>query len=253
MKNTTTAALLGLTCAAAFTAGCSSTVATVQGPDHRQKLGTPQPIAVHLDAKRADPDTFTATLNGTDITSAFVFDEHAGQLADGFVYEPTPGRTPHQITVAADPALNAKGRPMGQPFEHTLTFFPPSISLQGNVGLGHTSRVDVQQSSRTSVMIKLPQTPTQETTLTVIPVATDAAVTGELSARDMIYSVALNDHQPGQPITLTVQPGQRIAVFTVRGQTPGLNTLRVEAPGYVAAAIEVFVDRPALTAAVNHQ
>lgn len=249
--NASTTALLGLTCAATLAAGCSSTVANVDGPDHRQKLGTPQSIAVNLDAKRADPASFTATLNGHDITNAFVFSEHTGQLTQDFIYEPTPGRTPHHVTVAADPALNAKGRPMGQPFEQTLTFFPPTISLQGNVGIGSTSRVDVPQDGRTSVMIKLPQSPTHETTLTVMPIATNAQVVGDRSAQDMVKSVALNDHAPGQAITLTIKPGQRVAVFTVRGHTPGINELRVQAPGYVTSAIDVYVDGPSLTASVN--
>ncbi len=243
--------LLGVACATTFAAGCSSTVASVDGPNHRQKLGTPQPIAVHLDAKRADPASFTATVNGTDITSAFIFNDHAARLADDFVYEPAPGQSPHHVTLAAGPALSAKGRPMGQPFEQTLTFYPPTISLQGNVGIGQTSRIEMPQDGRTSVMIKLPQAPTRETTLTVFPVATDAQVVGDVSAQDMVNSVALNDHEPGQPITVTVKPGQRIAVFTVRGHTPGVNELRVEAPGYVASAIDVYVDGPALTASVN--
>ncbi|MEM9914959.1 MAG: hypothetical protein AAF911_08360 [Planctomycetota bacterium] len=250
MKSTPTI-LLGVTAAALTAAGCSSTVATVEGPDHRQKLGTPHDIAVNLDAKRADPASFSASLNGTDITDAFVFTDHGAQLADDFVFEPTPGRTPHRVTVSADPALNAKGRPLGQPFEQTLTFFPPSISLQGNVGMGTNSRIDVPQQGRTSVMIKLPQAPTQETTLSVIPVATDTQVVGQLSAQDMIDCVALNDHDPGEPITVTVKPGQRVAVFTVRGHTAGVNELRVEAPGYVASSIDVYVDGPAITASVE--
>lgn len=250
MKASTTI-LLGVACATTFAAGCSSTVATVQGPDHRQKLGTPRDIAVNLDAKRADPASFHATLNGTDITQEFVFTNHAATLSEDFVFEPTPGRTPHLVTVTAEPALNAKGRPMGQPFAQTLSFFPPSISLQGNVGMGSSSRINVQEDGRTSVMIKLPQAPTRETTLTVLPVATNAAVAGDISAQDMIDCVALNDHAPGQPITVTIKPGQRVAVFTVRGHTAGINELRVEAPGYVASAIDVYVDGPALTASVN--
>ncbi|MEM1109799.1 MAG: hypothetical protein AAGH99_14025 [Planctomycetota bacterium] len=238
--------MLGFACAATLAAGCSSTVATVDGPDYRQKLGTPQPIAVNLDAKRADADSFAATINGNDITDAFVFTDQTARLADDFVFEPTAGREPHRVTVSADPSLNAKGRPMGQPFAQTLTFFPPEIRLQGNVGIGANSRVDVPRDGRTSVMIKLPQSPKQATTLTVQPVA-PTQVAGNVTAQEVIDCVALNDHEPGEPITLTIKPGQRVAVFTVRGHTPGVNELRVEAPGYVASEINVFVDGPAAT------
>ncbi|MBB6428914.1 hypothetical protein [Algisphaera agarilytica] len=243
--------LLGVACATTFAAGCSSTVATVEGPEHRQKLGIPHPVAVNLDDKRADPATFAASINGSDITQAFVFNDDEVTLSDEFVYEPTTGRTPHQLTVTAEPALNAKGRPMGKSFEQTLTFFPPSLSLQGNVGMGANSRINVPQDGRTSVMVKLPQAPHRETTLTIRPVATDAQVVGDISADDMINCIALNDSEPGEAITLTIMPGQRVAVFTVRGHTTGVNELRAEAPGYVATAIDVYIDSPAVTAAVN--
>lgn len=239
--------------AATFTAGCSTTVASLDGPEYRDKLGTPAPVAINLSPK-ADPASFRATVNGQDVTESFVFDEaHAqGQLTD-YIFEPAPSRQPHTLTVKTDPAMNAKGRPMGEPFEQTLTFFPPTISLQGNVGMGASSHVNVPAAGRSSVMIRLPLAVSKSTILTVTPVAATQPVTGEIDREAMIDCVALNDHDPGAAVEVTVDRGSRVAVFTVRGHQPGITALRVEAPGYVATGIDVFIDNPSptTTAAVD--
>lgn len=233
---------------ATLTVGCAQ-VATVEGPNHRQQLGSPASVAVNL-GKAANPDTFTATVNGTDITESFAFDGNAGELT-GYVFEPAPGREPHTLTLAAEPAINAKGKPMGQPFSETLTFFPPAVKLQGNVGIGVRSHVAVPRDGRTSVMLKLPSAVTQPTTFIVEPVPAAQSAAEGVDPAAMTNCVALNDHDAGQAVEVTVKPGNRVAVFTVRGQEPGITALRVESPGYVAADIKVFVDRPTVTAAVT--
>ncbi|MEM6458644.1 MAG: hypothetical protein AAF710_04565 [Planctomycetota bacterium] len=233
--NPETPILLGLAAAATLAAaGCSTSVARLDGPDHRQRLNAPVPIAVTLKAK-ADPTTFTASIDGRDVTDAFVFEDGRGVLT-GHVYEAAPPRQPHTLTVAAEPGVNAKGRPLGRPFTAEMTYFPPALSLQGNVGMGPNSRVELPRDGRTSVMVRLPQPTRGPLALTVTP--TDAS------------GVVLNDHAPGQAITIDLDPGRRVAVFTVRGHRPGVGTLRVEAPGYVAAEVQTFIDGPTLTAAV---
>ncbi|MEM9882251.1 MAG: hypothetical protein AAF800_04970 [Planctomycetota bacterium] len=233
--NRSTPALFGLAAAAALAAaGCSTSVARLDGPDHRQRLNVPVPIAVTLKAK-ADPTTFTASIDGRDVTDAFVFEDGRGVLT-GHVYEAAPPRQPHTLTIAAEPGVNAKGRPLGRSFTGTLTYFPPALSLQGNVGMGVNSRVELPRDGRTSVMVRLPQPTRGALTLTVTP-ADDKGV-------------VLNDHAPGEPITVELEPGRRVAVFTVRGHRPGVGTLRVEAPGYVAAELPTLIDGPTLTAAV---
>ncbi|MEM7626964.1 MAG: hypothetical protein AAF333_15320 [Planctomycetota bacterium] len=238
-------------CAATFATGCTSTVASLDGPTHRQKLGTPAPVAVTLSPK-ANPDSFHATVDGQDVTESFAFDDQRGQLTN-YVFEPRADRQPHTLTVQAEPALNAKGRPLGKPFEGSLSFFPPAIQLQGNVGMGTSSHVNVPAEGRSSVMIRLPMAVPQTTTMTVTPVPADKAAAGELDLEAMTECVVLNDRDPGAPVEVTVEPGNRVTVFTVRGHQPGITALRVEAPGYVATNIDVIIDNPTptTTAAVN--
>ena len=234
-------------CAATLATGCSSTVASLEGPEFRQKLGTPAPVAVSLSPKAA-PESFRATVNGTDVTASFAFDDAQtrGELS-GYVFEPTGDRNPHTLTVQTDPGLNAKGRPLGQPFEQTLTFFPPAIQLQGNVGMGTNSHVNVPAESRSSVMVRLPMAVSKATTFTVTPVPAAHSTTGQIDLQAMTDCVALNERDPGASAQVTVEPGNRVAVFTVRGHQPGITALRVESPGYVASKIDVIIDSPTPT------
>ncbi|MEO1236876.1 MAG: hypothetical protein AAFX76_08825, partial [Planctomycetota bacterium] len=162
------------------------------------------------------------------------------------------------LVVAAEPGLNAEGQPMGASFERSLTFFPPRIALQGNVGLGEASRIDLTRDGRTSVMVKLPAAPLEAVTLTVTPLphpdAVNPTTTENTDAADPGIAdslVTLNDQTPGEPLTVTLDRGRRVAVFTARGVAPGVGRLRVEAPGYVAAVIDTYVEGASLTAAVD--
>lgn len=246
--------LSSVACTAMLLTGCASTVATLDGPNHRQKLSTPHEIAVNFDTQRADPATFRAQLNGNDITDAFVFQDDTAVL-QAFVYPPinksNNTHQPHEITVTAEPAVDDKGRPRGQSFTQTVAFFPPTIAVQGNVGLGASSRIHVPHNGQTNAMIRLPRAANQTTAVTIKPVPTQLELTGTVTAQDMIDCVALNGQAPGEPITLTLAPGQRVAVFTIEGHRPGLNTLRVEAPGYAASTIDTSIDRESLTASVD--
>ena len=69
MMNTTTPTTLTLTLLALSATGCG-TLATVQGPQNQQRLTQPQPVTVAL-GPAADVDSFSASLNGADITCAF--------------------------------------------------------------------------------------------------------------------------------------------------------------------------------------
>jgi hypothetical protein len=200
--------------------GCTS-VASVEGPSPRQQLHQPQPVAVTL-TDRADADTFRATLDGRDITEHFTLDRQRAVL-DGYVYEPRPGRQPHELTVQTQPQVNAKGRAIGQPFTQTLTYFPPALTLQGNVGMGVRSHVNLDADGRASVLVQLPLASPEPRTLTVRALAHHDASDGLADC---------------------------VAVFNVHGRAAGLAVLRVEAPGYVARTLDVVVD-PATVAAVE--
>jgi hypothetical protein len=241
-------ALLSTTLAAGLLTGCAH-VATVQGPDGHARLATPRPVTVTL-GDAADPPTFRATVNGTDITEHFEEDDGQAKLT-GYVFEPAPGRQPHRLTVSAQPRLNEKGRPVASPFEQTLTFYPPTPSLQGNVGLGDTSRVELAAAGRASVMLRLPQNVAAPTTFTVRPLPAPEARAMGLSPDDMLHCVQLNGDAAGEPIEVTVDAGRRVAVFEIDGRRPGVTTLRAEAPGYVAAHIDVHIQPAPATAGVS--
>lgn len=239
---------LALAAAGLFLAtGCASTVASVEGPAHRQKRHTPAPVSVTLNAKKADAGSFRATANGRDITDAFVFDGDRAELS-GYAFEPGAPRQPHTLTFEAQPAVNDKGRPLGKPFSESLTFFPPVVTLQGNVGLSGASHVSLPPQGRSSVMIRLPVPVSQATEFTVTPVPLTRQVSGVEHLETLTDCVAVNNGDAGAAQQVTVSPGNRVAVFTVRGQHPGVTALRVQAPGYVVAEIEVLIDAPASVA-----
>ncbi|MEM8738701.1 MAG: hypothetical protein AAGG38_09535 [Planctomycetota bacterium] len=240
MKSTPILTVLTAAASAALATGCATTVADLEGPAYRQKLNTPAPVSVTLDPRRADPDSFRVTVDGRDITEAFAFTDQTARLT-GYVFEPAAPLEPHRLTVTAEPTLNAKGRPMGRSYEETLTFFPPRITVQGNVGLGPSSRIDLTRDGRTSVMVTLPAAPRT---------ATDFTVSHEPQGDSEAF-LALDDLSPGEPTTVTFAPGRRVAVFTVRGTAPGLGALRVESPGYVATTIDTIVEGTSLSAVVD--
>lgn len=220
-------------------AGCAHEVASLDGPAHLARPATPSTITVELH-QNADPQSFQASVDGQDITSHFALEDGHAQL-DGYIFEPVPGQQPHHLTVSTQPKLDRKGRPMGQTFSKTLTFFPPQPVLQGNVGIGVNSHVDVPESGRASVMLRLPQAVHRPTTFTIRPVPMPEAQRLGLAPNQMLDCVAVNDDSAGEITFITVAAGQRVAVFEIDGQRPGFTALRVEAPGYVASSIKVFV------------
>lgn len=229
--------------------GCSQ-LATVQGPEYRQRLSRPHDVAVQLNPEKADVKTFHAELNGQDVTDAFgVHDGTA--VFSGYLFEPTAAKTPHTLTVMAEPSVNEKGKPMGAPFSETLVFFPPALDVQGNVGLGSKSHIDVPSDGRASVMVKLPAPVLEPTQVTVTPTANASVVAADPDAGTMTECVSLEKAMPGEPITVTIKPGNRVAVFTVHGKSSGISSLRLTSPGYVVADIDVFVDGLASTASVD--
>lgn len=216
-----------LACALTLTTavGCAYKSASIDGPNQRQKLSRPMPVTVTM-PQRIDAQTFEARLDGSDVTAAF--DRQGGQATlNDFVFEPKPGNGLYELSFAAAPMVNGKGRAMGSPVDQTLAFYPPSLRVQGNVGIGQTSRVEVLPGQKTSVMVKLPATPLRPTPLTISCDAADA--------------VAIGDAAAGEPVTYSIDPQRRVAVFTVHGKQPTEATLRIEAPGYVAAEIDVIV------------
>ncbi len=208
--------------ALATATGCSSTLATIQGPDHLARLSQPQPVTVTL-GPQADANSFTASLNGQDITAEFTPQGETFSFADHCF---NPGAQHVTVRVAATQGKNT--------LEQTLQFYPPALSAQGNVGQAPNSRVRLTESGSARIMVKLPSAPRKTVTMTLTPQITE----GEAP-------VALGNAQPGQPLTLTFPAGSRVATLVINAPTAGSAVVKLSAPGYATALLPVDV-QPAL-------
>ena len=218
----TFAALTALTAltAAATLSGCG-TLATVQGPQHMQRLTQPQPVTVTLGPK-ADMSSFTAQLNGQDVTTAFTTQDNTLRFAD------------HRFTAAPQTLTLSLTDSSGKSrLDHSLTFHPPTLAVQGNVGQAPRSRVRLSETGTARVTVKLPAAPRQTTHVTLTP----RAMEGDTA-------IALGSGQPGQPVTLTFPAGCRMVTLDAHAPTAGSATIELTAPGYAATRLPVEI-RPA--------
>lgn len=213
------AALTALTAAATLT-GCG-TLATVQGPQHMQRLTQPHPVTVTLGPK-ADASSFTAQLNGQDVTSAFTTNDNTLRFAD------------HRFTAAPQTLTLSLTDSSGKSrLDHSLTFHPPTLAVQGNVGQAPRSRVRLRETGTARVAVKLPAAPRQTTRVTLTPRADEGDA-----------AIALGSGQPGEPITLIFPAGCRMVSLDAHAPAAGSATIEITAPGYAATRLPVEI-RPA--------
>ena len=222
--NTTTPTALTLTLLALSATGCG-TLATVQGPQNQQRLTQPQPVTVAL-GPAADVDSFSASLNGADITCAFT--PVATEGGEGFRFADHrfgPGVQHLSVHVAS---TNGK-----ETLDHDVRFFPPALTAQGNIGSTANSRVRLTESGSARMTVKLPAAPRKATTLTLTPRAAEG---------DAAFS--FGDAEPGESIQITLPAGRRVAMLELHAATAGVAMIQLSAPGYAATVLPVEV-RPA--------
>ena len=186
-----------------------------------QRLTQPRPVTVILGPK-ADVSSFTAQLNGQDVTSAFTAEDNTLRFAD------------HRFTAAPQTLTLSLTDDRGKNrLDHSLTFHPPMLAVQGNVGQAPRSRVRLRETGTARVTVKLPAAPRQATRVTLTPRADEGDT-----------AIALGSGQPGEPVTLTFPAGCRMVSLDAHAPTAGSAAIQITAPGYAATQLPVEI-RPA--------
>ena len=164
---------------------------------------------------------FRATLNGRDVTAAFVTAGGGFRFA-GHRFPAAAAGHPQTFVFYAGPVEAER-----------LTVRPGAVTARGNAGTDRAPRVRLDADEKTAFRVALPAAVEHPVTVTLTPDPQAGAAPVSIAGRDA-----------GRPVPLTFPAGKRVATVNLYAVGTGRTTLELSAPGYAAAVLPVEV-RPA--------